>query len=280
MAAMSRAKRVLIVGAGSSGLAAIKACLEEDQQPVCLEKTLDLGGLWNYSDGPSAPGTAGIYESLVINTCKEMMAFSDFPVPEDVPQFLTHANVLCYFRMYAVHFGLLPYIRFNTEVRHVRKADDYEETGRWVVTYVAHVNDACPMKCVNGDRSDVERRKNVNVTSDDENDGRFCSDSPRGTPRQSGPPEAETSDSERRRREAEVRESGTCREVTEVFEGVMICSGHHTVPYMPSFPGIDLFRGELIHSQQYKRPSLFAGQRVLIIGQLNSGSSSLVGRKQ
>jgi len=244
---------VLIVGAGSSGLAAIKACLEEDQQPVRLEKTLDLGGLWNYSDGPSAPGTAGIYESLVINACKEMMAFSDFPVPEDVPQFLTHANVLRYFRMYAVHFGLLPYIRFNTEVRHVRKADDYEETGRWVVTYVAHVNNACPMKCVNGDRSDVERRKNVNVTIDDENDGSFCSDSPRGTPRQSGRPEAETSHSD------------ACREVSEVFEGVMICSGHHTVPYMPSFPGIDLFRGELIHSQQYKRPSRFAGQRVLCI---------------
>ena len=263
---MSRAKRVLIVGAGSSGLTAIKACLEEDLLPVCLEKTLDIGGLWNYSDNSPAPGTAGIYDSLVINTSKEMMAFSDFPVAEDVPQFMTHSNVLRYFRMYATHFGLLPYIRFNTEVRHLRKADDYEETGKWVVTYVTHVNDACPMKCVNGDRVNVERQKKVNITGGDKDDGSRCSDSLRGTAAPFSRPEVEAIDREWQT-EAEVKESSVCREVIEEFEGVMICSGHHTVPYVPSFPGIDLFQGEIIHSQQYKRPARFAGQRVLIVGQ-------------
>lgn len=40
--------RVCVVGAGVSGLPAIKSCLEEGLEVVCFEKTSDLGGLWNY----------------------------------------------------------------------------------------------------------------------------------------------------------------------------------------------------------------------------------------
>ena len=39
-------KRVAIVGAGASGLSAIKCCLEEGLEPVCFEKTGSIGGLW------------------------------------------------------------------------------------------------------------------------------------------------------------------------------------------------------------------------------------------
>ena len=266
-------RRVLIVGAGSSGLTAAKACLEEGLVPVCLEKTLDVGGLWNYSDDPPAPGTAGIYANLVINTCKEMMAFSDFPVPDEVPQFMTHGHVLRYFRAYAAHFRLLPHVRFNAEVRRVRKADDYEETGRWVVTYVTHASDACPVKCVNGGRGRGRDRDDV---GSEEKDDRRCS----GTAKKLSEPEAETGDGEwwQNPPEAGVRGSGECREVSEEFEGVMICCGHHTVPYVPALPGIDLFQGRVIHSQEYKRPERFAGKRVLVMGQYNS-SLSLVSNR-
>ena len=36
-------RRVAVLGAGVSGLAAIKTCLEEGLQPVCFEKARELG---------------------------------------------------------------------------------------------------------------------------------------------------------------------------------------------------------------------------------------------
>jgi len=39
---------VAVVGAGVSGLAAIKCCRDEGLDVVCFEKRNDLGGLWNY----------------------------------------------------------------------------------------------------------------------------------------------------------------------------------------------------------------------------------------
>uniref|UniRef100_A0A8C7C125 Flavin-containing monooxygenase n=1 Tax=Neovison vison TaxID=452646 RepID=A0A8C7C125_NEOVI len=43
------AKRVAIVGAGVSGLASVKCCLEEGLEPTCFERSDDLGGLWRFT---------------------------------------------------------------------------------------------------------------------------------------------------------------------------------------------------------------------------------------
>jgi len=42
--------RVAVVGAGVSGLAAIKCCLDEGLDVVCFESRNDLGGVWNYTE--------------------------------------------------------------------------------------------------------------------------------------------------------------------------------------------------------------------------------------
>jgi dimethylaniline monooxygenase (N-oxide forming) len=41
-------KQIAIIGAGVSGLGAIKSCLEEGLEPTCFEKSNDIGGLWRY----------------------------------------------------------------------------------------------------------------------------------------------------------------------------------------------------------------------------------------
>lgn len=41
-------KRIAVIGAGVSGLGAIKICLEEGLQPTCFEESDDIGGLWRY----------------------------------------------------------------------------------------------------------------------------------------------------------------------------------------------------------------------------------------
>ena len=92
-------KRVAIIGAGCSGLAAIKCCLDEGIEPVCFERENDVGGLWNYFDNPKI-GKGSVYRSCVIDTSKEMMAFSDFPPPAEFPTLMPHIYVLKYFRLY------------------------------------------------------------------------------------------------------------------------------------------------------------------------------------
>jgi len=74
-------------------------------------------------------------KSTVTEGSKEMIAFSDFPPPDNFPNYLHNTKVLEYFRMYADHFNLLQHIQFQTEVVSVVKSDDYLKTGRWIVSW-------------------------------------------------------------------------------------------------------------------------------------------------
>lgn len=41
-------QRVCVIGAGVSGLVAAKTCLEEGLDPVCLERSNEIGEIINY----------------------------------------------------------------------------------------------------------------------------------------------------------------------------------------------------------------------------------------
>ncbi|XP_059196505.1 flavin-containing monooxygenase 5-like [Centropristis striata] len=125
-------QRVAVIGAGPCGLTSIKACLDEGMVPTCFESSDDMGGLWKFKE-VSEPNRASIYRSLTINISKEMMCYSDFPIPADYPNYMHHSKILTYFRMYAEHFKLLQCIRFQTSVKSVRQRPDYSRTGQWEV---------------------------------------------------------------------------------------------------------------------------------------------------
>ena len=52
----------------------------------------------------------------------------------------------------------------------------------------------------------------------------------------------------------------------EVFDAVMVCTGHHVHPHIPKIYGMEDFRGPKLHSHEYKRPEPFQDKRVLVIG--------------
>ncbi|XP_027355578.1 flavin-containing monooxygenase FMO GS-OX5-like [Abrus precatorius] len=52
----------------------------------------------------------------------------------------------------------------------------------------------------------------------------------------------------------------------EVFEAVVVCSGHHVEPYLGEVPGIDTWRGFQMHSHNYRVPQPFTDQVVILIG--------------
>ena len=111
--------RVAVIGAGASGLPAIKCCLDDGLEPVCYERSGDIGGLWNYENSlEEGEGQACVMKSTVINSSKEMMCYSDFPIPAEYPNFMHNKLVLQYLHLYAEHFNLYPYryIKFDTEV--------------------------------------------------------------------------------------------------------------------------------------------------------------------
>lgn len=64
---------------------------------------------------------------------------------------------------------------------------------------------------------------------------------------------------------------------TESFDGVLLCCGHHTIPYWPEqFPGQDKFLGEIIHSHDYREPSPYVDKTVVLIGIGNSSGDIAV----
>jgi dimethylaniline monooxygenase (N-oxide forming) len=107
---------VCILGAGSSCVAAAKALKEKGVAFECFEKGSDLGGMWRYENDN---GASSAYRSLHIDTSRRNLGYSDFPIPERYPDFLSHWEVAEYLDAYAERFGVRPFIRFRTEVTEV-----------------------------------------------------------------------------------------------------------------------------------------------------------------
>lgn len=49
-----KVRTVAVIGAGTSGLCSIKACLDEGLEPTCFESSHDIGGLWRFKVGDNA----------------------------------------------------------------------------------------------------------------------------------------------------------------------------------------------------------------------------------
>jgi dimethylaniline monooxygenase (N-oxide forming) len=117
---------VCIIGAGSSGVTQAKALKEKSIAFECFEIGSKIGGMWRYENDN---GLSSAYRSLHIDTSRINLGYSDFPIPDTYPDFLSHYEVMAYLESYAECAGVLPHIRFNTRVEDVTPAGD----GSWNV---------------------------------------------------------------------------------------------------------------------------------------------------
>ncbi|KAI6175911.1 Dimethylaniline monooxygenase [N-oxide-forming] [Aphelenchoides bicaudatus] len=192
--------RVAVVGAGASGLPAIRHALLYDLEPVCFERSDAIGGLWKYK--PHETDESSVMKSTVINTSKEMTAYSDFPPPPEFANFMHNRKMLNYFEMYAEHFNLNQHIYLNHTVTNVERSQTFDKDGTWIVHFVDQNN---------------------------------CTKS-------------------------------------EIFECVLLCTGHHTEPYFPEkWPGQENFKGKIIHAHSYKDHRGYEDKVVTVVGVGNSG---------
>ena len=121
--------RVCIVGAGSSGLPAIKAMVDAGLPITCFEMGDRVGGNWVFGN---TNGISNIYRSLHINTSRERMAYFDLPMPDHYPDYPGHEQIAAYFDQYVDHFGLRSYIRFHATVTSCRRDP---ASGVWTVCW-------------------------------------------------------------------------------------------------------------------------------------------------
>lgn len=146
-------------------------------------------------------------KTTVINTSKEMGAYSDFLPPSEAPNYMHNRELLNYFESYANYYNLNKFIRFNHRVLNIERNLDYETTGKW----------------------------KINFLDDKQN------------------------------------------EKSEIFDGVLLATGHHSVPNIPiPWPGQENFKGKISHSHDYHDFKGFEDKIVVIVGIGNSGGDIAV----
>lgn len=124
---MSQLPTAAIVGAGSSGIAACKALHERGIPLDCFEASDRVGGNWVFQN---ANGMSAAYRDLHINTSRERMQFSDFPMPPSCPDFPHHTHIAAYFESYVDAFGFRDRISFETRIARAEPQPD----GGWQLT--------------------------------------------------------------------------------------------------------------------------------------------------
>ena len=201
--------RVAVVGAGPSGLAALRAFQSAAQKGaeipeiVCFEKQADWGGLWNYTwrtglDEHGEPVNGSMYRYLWSNGPKECLEFADYSFEvhfgKPIPSYPPRAVLFDYIKGRVEKAKVRPWVRFNTPVRMIE----------WDTV-----------------------KSQFRVT---------------------------------------VHECVADRMHGEMFDRVIIASGHFSTPNTPEFEGIKTFNGRVMHSHDFRDALEFKGQDVLIVG--------------
>ena len=112
----------LIIGAGFVGLGIAQALQEADILYDQVDASDRLGGNWYH----------GVYETAHIISSRKVTQFTNFPMPEDYPDFPSAQNMLDYLNSFVDRFALRDKIELNRKVTYVRPI----EANLWEVTFL------------------------------------------------------------------------------------------------------------------------------------------------
>ena len=125
-------EKVCVIGAGPSGITAIKNLLDEGLDVTAYDFNQDVGGNWIFSEKESH---SSVFETTHIISSKTHSQYQDFTFDDfepGIPDYPSHDQLRRYFQAYARHFDLYRVIQFDTLVKHCQLRDDQQ----WEVSTV------------------------------------------------------------------------------------------------------------------------------------------------
>jgi len=239
----------------------MKQLLELGHEVTCFESSPRIGGVYTKS-----------YDNTILTTSSLLTAYSDYSDgKESCPKFWTDEEYLDYLDGYAHKFNLYNHIEFRSNVQRVYKCP---ETGKWILTAKKGVytwphrsifilprhlpeelrikaHDELGMQVLNDfyEKAEKDGYENVKYTYVYDYYDHKTGELTRMEP-----------------------ESENERCYTYHFDGIAVCTGTNTWACLPCFKGEERFKGLIIHSENYKKPEVFRGKRVLVVGAGESGS--------
>ena len=122
-------KKVCIIGAGPSGITAIKNLRDKNIEVLAFDNNHDVGGNWIYNE---EEGHSSVFETTHIISSKTLSQYEDFTFDDfdkSIPDYPSHEHLRRYFQAYSKHFDLYPYIQFKTLV----KSCTLDQENNWLV---------------------------------------------------------------------------------------------------------------------------------------------------
>src|SRR5689334_12820346 len=108
-------KLVCVIGAGVSGLAAAKAFSTRGHKVTLIDKSGDLGGVWE---------PARSYPDVQTQSPKDLYRYTDKPMPASYPEWPKGPQVHAYLADYTKSYGLDRLLRLNTAVVGMHRRTD------------------------------------------------------------------------------------------------------------------------------------------------------------
>lgn len=106
-------RTVCVIGAGPTGIAAVKNFADLGFDVTAFERSAGVGGQWRFDD---PTGHSSVFETTHIISSRANSEFEDHPLPPGTPDYPSHRQLLAYFESYAHRFGVVDRVRFRTEV--------------------------------------------------------------------------------------------------------------------------------------------------------------------
>ncbi|CEL92752.1 unnamed protein product [Vitrella brassicaformis CCMP3155] len=114
--------KILVVGAGLGGLGCAAALVRRGIPFDIVDGNEDIGGNW----------LNGVYDNVHIISSRVTTEYKDFPMPAHYPEFPSKQQMHSYLKSYAAHWGILPKVQLNTQVRKI--VPDDEQGNSYTVT--------------------------------------------------------------------------------------------------------------------------------------------------
>ncbi len=114
---MVKKKKVAVIGAGVSGLAAARVFKQIGHTVTVFERSHDLGGVWEPSRS---------YPGIQTQSPKELYRYTDKAMPDNYPEWPNGAQVHEYLGAYADDHDLRDLIAFNTQISAMERRTDGE----------------------------------------------------------------------------------------------------------------------------------------------------------